>query len=118
MHMRARLAAPAVLCLALFLGASEARAGKPLPDFREPAPMTEEQLREAKERGRLQIPRYAETMEQKPKPVPWGAIIFFGLCFLVAAPFAVRAYLRTAKEITENDQSPRAARARRASSVD
>jgi hypothetical protein len=31
--------------------------------------------------------------------VPWAAIILGGLVFLVAAPFAIRAYRNTSKEI-------------------
>jgi hypothetical protein len=115
--MRSRFLAIVLFGLSLS-GEQVALAARPLPDFREPAPMTEEQLREAKEQGRLSIPKYSETMEEKPKPFPWPAVILFSLCFLVAAPFAVRAYLRTAKEIGANEQSPRSSRPRRAPSVD
>jgi hypothetical protein len=82
----------------LVLGGSALAARKPT-DFQEPAKMTEEELAAAKQRSKYNINSYGEMMEEKPKPFPWMAVSLAGICFLVATPFALRAYRNTSREI-------------------
>ena len=64
--------------------------------------MSEEDLEAAKQRSKTSLNRFGEGLETKPKPFPWGAAALAGLVFLIATPFALRAYRRTASEISGN----------------
>jgi hypothetical protein len=98
-----------VILSALLYGGT-ALAGRPVAEFKPPAEMSEE------ERAKLKaqqlggnINAYGKDVQIKETPVPWAAIGLAGLIFLVATPFAIRAYRSTTKEIV--DTNPSAARA-------
>ncbi len=78
--------------------AGAAVARKPAA-FEPPRALTEEEIRLAKEQSRTQVSRFGETLEAKPKPFPWPMVTFATLSLLVAAPFAMRAFRRTANEL-------------------
>ena len=99
--MRANFGLKIVVATALLLGGG-ALAGRKPQDFQEPSKMTEEELAAAKARSKGSINSYGEVMEEKPKPFPWMLAGLAGIAFVVALPFAVRAYANTSKEIAGN----------------
>ena len=90
------------LVLALFLSATAFAAGKKPLDFQAPAPMTEEELAAAKARSKNKLNGFDEKQSEKPKDPPWMLIGLIGISFLGAAPFALRAFRNTSKEIAES----------------
>ncbi len=101
--MKLRSALPMVLGAALLVGGA-AYAKKPT-DFQAPQQMTEEELAAAKERSKNKLNGFDEKMEEKPKPFPWMAVGLAAIAFLVAAPFGLRAFKQTSKEITGAESS-------------
>jgi hypothetical protein len=96
-------ALPWMLGVALLIGGS-ALARKPT-DFQSPQQMSEEELAAIKERSKNKLNGFDEKMEEKPKPFPWMAVGLAGIAFLVAAPFGLRAFKQTSREITNADSS-------------
>ncbi len=92
-----------VLLSALLSGAA-VLAGRPVQEFQPPPSMTEEE-RNALKAQQLggNINAYGKDIQIKETPVPWAAIGLAGLVFLVATPFAVRAYRNTSKEIASTN---------------
>ena len=91
--------------LGLFLAGSAYAAGKKPGDFQAPAQMTEEELAEAKARSKSKLNGFDEKMEEKPKPFPWMFAGLIGISFIVATPFALRAFRGTSKEIAESAEA-------------
>ena len=94
-----------LLFIGLSLGSSAFAAGKRPGDFQAPAQMTEEELAEAKLRSKKQLNGFEEKASEKPKDIPWMMIGLVGISFLAAAPFAVRAFRSTSKEIAESTKA-------------
>jgi hypothetical protein len=99
--MRANFGLKTGLALALFLGGMSYAARKP-QDFQEPAKMTDEEVAAAKARSKGSMNSYGETQSDKPKEFPIYFAVLVGIAFMVAIPFAVRAYSNTSKEIGGN----------------
>jgi hypothetical protein len=89
-----------VLLSALLTGGA-VLAGRPVQEFQPPPQMTEEE-RNALKAQQLggNINAYGKDIQIKETPVPWAAIGLAGLIFVVATPFALRAYRNTTKEIS------------------
>jgi hypothetical protein len=98
----ANLARGAVLWALFAVGAAWAR---PPQEFKAPATMTEEQIAASKAKSKSNINGYGKDVSQETKPFPWKAAALFGLVFIVAAPFAIRAYLSTAKELSPSNKN-------------
>jgi hypothetical protein len=86
------------------LSGSAVLASRPVQEFKPPTEMSEE------EKARLKaqqlggnINAYGKDIQIKETPVPWAAIGLAGLVFLVATPFALRAYRDTSKEIANTN---------------
>jgi hypothetical protein len=94
-----------LLILALFGTATVFAAGKKPGEFQAPNQMTEEELAEAKARSKNKLNGFDEKMEEKPKPFPWMLAGLVGISFLVATPFALRAFRGTSKEIAESTEA-------------
>jgi hypothetical protein len=92
-----------VLLSALLCGGA-VLAGRPVSEFQPPPEMTEEQ-RNALKAQQLggNINAYGKDIQIKETPVPWTAIGLAGLIFVVATPFALRAYRNTTKEIADTN---------------
>jgi len=92
-----------VLLSALLTGGA-VLAGRPVQDFQAPSEMTEEEKAalKAQQLGG-NINSYNKDIQIKETPVPWAAIGLAGLVFLVATPFALRAYRNTTKEIADTN---------------
>jgi hypothetical protein len=81
------------------LFSAEALAKKPT-DFREPSEMTEDDYQAAQQNRRGQLSGYdAGIVEEKPREIPWMMIGLFSLAVVLAAPFAMKSYTQTAKDI-------------------
>jgi len=93
------------LVLALFLAGAAFGAGKKPTDFQAPAQMTDEELAEAKARSKSKLNGFDEKQSEKPKDIPWMLIGLIGISFLGAAPFALRAFRNTSKEIAESSEA-------------
>lgn len=79
-------------------------AARPVQNFEAPPEMTEEEKAALKARqlgGNINA--YGNDIQIKETPIPWTAISLAGLVFLVATPFAVRAYRSTTKEIADSN---------------
>lgn len=90
--------------LSVLIGGSAALASRPVPEFKPSAEMSEEEKAALKARqlgGNINA--YSKDIQIKETPVPWAAIGLAGLVFLAAAPFAVRAYRNTTKEIADSN---------------
>ena len=85
--------------------ASVFAAGKKPGEFQAPNQMTEEELAEAKARSKNKLNGFDEKQSEKPKEVPWMMIGLIGISFLVATPFALRAFRNTSKEIAESAEA-------------
>lgn len=86
--------------LSALLSGSAVLAARPVQEFKPPSEMSEEEkaaLKDQQLRGNINA--YGKDIQVKETPVPWAAIALAGLVFLVATPFAVRAYRSTSKEI-------------------
>ncbi|MBN1203597.1 MAG: hypothetical protein JXB05_01565 [Myxococcaceae bacterium] len=93
-----------LVLLSALLSGGAALAGRPVQDFQPPPAMTEEEkqaLKEQQLRGNMNA--YSKDIQIKETPVPWLAIGLAGLVFLVATPFALRAYRSTTKEIANTN---------------
>ena len=97
--MRANFGLKTTLALALLVGGMALAARKP-QDFQEPPKMTEEEVAAAKLRSKGSMNTYGETQSEKPKEFPVYLVVMVGIVFVVALPFALRAYARTSKEIS------------------
>ncbi len=80
-------------------------AGKKPTEFQAPNQMTEEELAEAKARSKNKLNGFAEVQSEKPKDIPWMLLGLVGISFLVATPFALRAFRGTSKEIAESAEA-------------
>jgi len=85
-------------------------------EFAPPQQMSEEEIAAAKARSKNPLNGFDEKMEEKPTCMPWGgppgckqfpwmAIGLAVLSFLIAAPFGLRAFKNTSREITGADSS-------------
>jgi len=92
-----------VLLSALLTGGA-VLAGRPVQEFQAPAQMTDEEKAalKAQQLGG-NINAYGKDIQIKETPVPWAAIGLAGIVFLVATPFALRAYRNTTKEIADTN---------------
>ena len=96
--MRTHIALKA-LFIAGLLASSVALAGKKPSEF-QPNEMTEEDFAAAREAKRGRLTGYdAGITEEAPKEIPWMFIILAAISVSVAAPFAIRQYVSTAKDI-------------------
>ncbi|WP_224363213.1 hypothetical protein [Hyalangium versicolor] len=91
-----------LVLLSALLSGGAVLAGRPVQDFQPPPEMTEEE-RSALKAQQLggNMNAYGKDIQIKETPVPWAAIGLAGLVFLVAAPFALRAYRNTTKDIAD-----------------
>jgi hypothetical protein len=103
-----------LIILSALLSGGAALAGRPVQNFEAPPEMTEEEKAALKARqlgGGLN--GYGNDIQIKETPIPWAAIGLAGLVFLVATPFALRAYRSTTREIADSNTvgvtSPRGA---------
>lgn len=76
----------------------------PVKEFT-PTELTPEQIEAEKAASRSNLNGYTEGVTEKTTPVPWMAIGVLGIILLGAAPFAIRAYLNTAREISPSQQA-------------
>lgn len=86
-------------------------------EFQAPREMSEEEIRRAKERSKLDpnLHAYSKGVTDQVTPVPWMAITLMAIVFLIAAPFAIRYYRDTSREIRDRTgpaRPPRKAAAR------
>jgi hypothetical protein len=93
-----------LVLLSALLSGGAVLAGRPVQDFQAPAQMTDEEKAalKAQQLGG-NINSYNKDIQIKETPVPWAAIGLAGIVFLVATPFAVRAYRNTTKEIADTN---------------
>jgi hypothetical protein len=98
----ATLARGAVLW-ASFAGA--VALARPPQEYKPPPTMTEEQIAASKAKSKSNIGGYGKDVPQETKPFPWKAAALFALVFVVAAPFAIRQYLSTAKELSPGNKN-------------
>jgi hypothetical protein len=101
--MSVRPALPFLLGAALLIGGS-ALAKKP-GEFQAPQQMTEEELAAAKARSKTHFNEWDKDAPKEGPPFPWMAVSLAGICFLVAAPFALRAFKNTSRELNGADSS-------------
>ena len=94
-----------LLILALLGSASVLAAGKKPGEFQAPNQMTEEELADAKARSKNHLNGFDEKMEEKPKPFPWMLVGLVAITFMVATPFALRAFRGTSKEIAQSAEA-------------
>src|SRR5687767_6305846 len=100
-----------MIILSALLSGGAVLAGRPVQTFEPPPEMTEEQKEALKARqlgGGLN--GYGNDVQIKETPIPWAAIGLGALVFLVATPFALRAYRNTTKEIATSNTVGVAAR--------
>jgi hypothetical protein len=92
-----------ILVSALLFGGA-VLAGRPVQEFQQPDEMTEEEKTalKAQQLGG-NINSYNKDIQIKETPVPWAFIGLISLVFMVATPFAVRAYRNTTKEIADTN---------------
>lgn len=104
-HSPAMRAFRTLLFATLVLGGSALAAGKKPNEFQAPAQMTEEELAEAKLKSKKQLNGFDEKQSEKPKDIPWMFIGLVGISFIVATPFALRAFRNTSKEIADTAEA-------------
>lgn len=75
------------------------RPKKHLPEFQTEELTDAERDAADKSRPRFGINAYGGDVPIETKPIPWMAIGLGGAAFLIAVPFAIRAYLNTTKDI-------------------
>jgi hypothetical protein len=109
----ATLARGAVLWGLLATGAALAR---PPAEYKAPPMMTEEQIAASKAKSKSNISGYGKDISQETKPFPWKAAALFALVFAVAAPFGIRAYLSTSKDLTPSNKNAFGSRSARGES--
>jgi hypothetical protein len=94
---------PTLLLLIALTLAGHAEADK-LKQYQEETPDDEAaQTTKPTSSGRKRLENYETSAETKPEPFPWMGVGLAVICFLVAAPFALKAYLNTAKELAPNE---------------
>lgn len=98
--MRSRLAQAVLAFIAL--SASVALAGRPPQAWVPPEELTPEQIEAQKIASKQKFNPYAKDVPAQSAPIPWMAIGMAGLAFVVAAPFALRAYRNTSEELAPN----------------
>lgn len=86
-----------ILALALLAGGT-ALARKPAEFV--PRDVSQQELDAARERSKNKIDFYDRDLPKDTRPFPWRAVALMGMAMLVVAPFAIRSYLRTSKELT------------------
>jgi hypothetical protein len=112
--MSARSALPWLVGVSLLLGGA-ALAKRPV-EFTEPQAMSEEDIAAAKERSKSKLNGFDEKMEERPtcmpwggpagcRPFPWLALGLALIAVLIAAPFGLRAFKSTSRELTGQDSS-------------
>ena len=101
--MSIRPALPFLLGAALLIG-GEALAKKP-NEFQAPQQMSEEELAAAKARNKSRVNAWDKDAPKESPPIPWMAIGLAVISFLVAAPFGLRAFKQTSRELTGADSS-------------
>jgi hypothetical protein len=67
--------------------------------------MSEEELAAAKARSKSHFNEWEKDAPKDSQPFPWLAVGLAGICFLVAAPFGLRAFKQTSRELTGADSS-------------
>src|SRR3954464_13813960 len=101
-----RWMAAALMAWAVVLPAAALAAGG-LKDFKPPAEMTPEELEASKARSRLPVNAYSKQVTDQVTPIPWKAIILFGVLLVLAPPYALRYYRATAGDAgAERKRSP------------
>jgi hypothetical protein len=94
----------ALAVLAFFLLCSTlALASRPPQEWTPPPEMTPEQIEAQKIAMRQKFNSYGNDVSEKATPVPWGAIGMAALAFIVATPFALRAYRNTAQDMNVSE---------------
>jgi hypothetical protein len=91
-----------LLVLALLAGGSALAQRRQLRDFQGET-MTQEERDAERSGSKYNINAYSRDIQIKEEPIPWMAIGLVGLIFLAVAPFAIRAYLSTSKEIADTN---------------
>ncbi len=74
-------------------------------EFAPPQELTPEQIEAEKAASRSNLNGYSEGVTEKTTPVPWMAIGILSFILIGAAPFAIRAYLRTSAEISPSQEA-------------
>lgn len=99
--MRTPSLARLLLVLALATGgAALAQPRKPVQDFNAPRELTAEEREAAKQRAMgNNLNNYGKDIQVKAQPFPWKAAGLAGIVFLVAIPFAIRAFRNTSKDM-------------------
>ncbi len=100
--MRRTSLARLLLVLTLLLGAS-ALGGRRLGEFQEGDPLTPEEIAQAKQRSRSNIGDYGRDNTAQVAPFPWKMALLLGIALVVAVPFALGAYRRTAIELKNSN---------------
>ncbi|RKH05239.1 hypothetical protein D7V97_24290 [Corallococcus sp. CA053C] len=73
-------------------------------DFQSRKELTQEEKDAAKARAMgNNLNGYGKDVQIKETPIPWMAIGLVGIVFLVATPFAIRAYRGTVKEMSSSN---------------
>lgn len=90
-----------LLLLGTLLGSAALAQSRKPQEFQAPRQMSEEEIEAAKRRSKLNpdLHDYGKDVTAEVKPIPWMAVGLIGMVFLVALPFALRAYRDTANEI-------------------
>lgn len=94
-----------LLVLAILGSAAVFAAGKKPVEFQAPNQMTEEELADAKARSKNKLNGFDEKQSEKPKDFPWMLAGLIAITFVVATPFALRAFRGTSKEIAESAEA-------------
>jgi hypothetical protein len=82
----------------LLAGAALAARPPAVQDFQPPS---DAERAAAKEKPRSNVTGYTSDPIAKAAPFPWGTVLFFAVVLAVAAPFGIRQYLNTARQIEE-----------------
>jgi hypothetical protein len=88
-----------LVVLLLVTGGAALAQRRQIKEFQPDLEMTQEQRDEARARPKYNINSYGRDVSVKTEPIPWKAIGLAGIAFLVAAPFAIRAFMGTTKEM-------------------
>lgn len=88
--------------IAGLLFATHAFADRNIAEFEEDGrTMSAEEIAAAKAQIRTNVAVYGEELAEPAKPFPWMMVLLCATTIVIAAPFAMRMYRRTAAE-TEN----------------
>lgn len=93
-----------LVLLSALLSGGAVLASRPVQEFKPPSEMSDEEKAalKAQQLGG-NINAYGKDIQIKETPIPWAAIGLAGLVFLVATPFALRAYRNTSREIADTN---------------